>query len=223
MDVKNLEVACFSTLSAFEAEQSGADRIEFCKDYILGGITPDFYDIKLLKEKLQIPIYVMIRPRGGNFIYSESEFHLMKSEISKFKKLNIDGFVFGILNQNNQINILQNKELVDFAYPAPCTFHRAFDYCKNPLEALENVIDCGFQFILTSGNVGKATEGIQVLQQLVKKSQNRISVIVGGGVRSTNIEILNQKTDAPWFHSACITDNSFAANPSEIKAIKSHL
>lgn len=223
MDVKNLEVACFSTYSAFEAAQAGADRVEFCNDYNLGGITPDFEQVKVLKEKLQIPIYVMIRPRGGNFVYSESEFHLMKSEISKFKKLNIDGFVFGILNQNNQVNILQNKELVDFAYPAPCTFHRAFDYCKNPLEALDNVIDCGFQFILTSGNVGKATEGIQVLQQLVKKSKNRISIIVGGGVRSDNIQFLKNKSQAVWFHSACITDNSENANPIEIKTIKSLL
>lgn len=223
MDVKKLEVACFSTLSAFEAEQSGADRIEFCKDYALGGVTPDFHDIKLLKGKLQIPIFVMIRPRGGDFVYSEAEFNQMKNEITQLKKLHVDGFVFGILDKKNQINITQNKKLVELAYPTPCTFHRAFDYCKNPLEALENVIDCGFQFILTSGNVGKATEGIQVLQQLVKKSQNRISVIVGGGVRSTNIEILNQKTDAPWFHSACITNDSFEVNPSEIKAIKSHL
>jgi copper homeostasis protein len=223
MDVKKLEVACFSTLSAFEAEQSGADRIEFCKDYILGGITPDFHDIKLLKEKLQIPIYVMIRPRGGDFVYSEAEFNQMKNEITQLKKLHVDGFVFGILDEKNQINITQNKELVELAYPTPCTFHRAFDFCENPIEALENVIECGFQFILTSGNVGKATEGIGVLKQLVEKAQGRISIILGGGVRSSNIEFLNQKTDASWFHSACITDNSFEVNPSEIKDIKHHL
>jgi copper homeostasis protein len=223
MDVKKLEVACFSTLSAFEAEQSGADRIEFCKDYALGGVTPDFQDIKLLKGKLQIPIFVMIRPRGGDFVYSEAEFNQMKNEITQLKKLHVDGFVFGILDEKNQINITQNKELVELAYPTPCTFHRAFDFCENPIEALENVIECGFQFILTSGNVGKATEGIGVLKQLVEKAQGRISIILGGGVRSSNIEFLNQKTDASWFHSACITDNSFEVNPSEIKDIKHHL
>lgn len=223
MDVKKLEVACFSTLSAFEAEQSGADRIEFCKDYALGGVTPDFHDIKLLKGKLQIPIFVMIRPRGGDFVYSEAEFNQMKNEITQLKKLHVDGFVFGILDKKNQINITQNKKLVELAYPTPCTFHRAFDYCENPIEALENVLECGFQFILTSGNVGKATDGIPILKQLVEKTQNRISIIVGGGVRSSNIEFVNKKTDAPWFHSACITDNYFEVNPSEIKAIKRHL
>lgn len=205
------------------AEQAGADRIEFCKDYTLGGITPNFEDVRFLKEKLQIPVFVMIRPRGGNFIYSEAELHLMKSNITRLKLLDVDGFVFGILDKKNQINRIQNKELVKLAYPIPCTFHRAFDSCKNPLAALENVIECGFQFILTSGNIGKATKGIGVLKQLVEKAQNRISIIVGGGVRSSNIEFLNQETNASWFHSACITDDSFEINPSEIKAIKNHL
>lgn len=205
------------------AEQAGADRIEFCKDYTLGGITPNFEDVRFLKEKLQIPVFVMIRPRGGNFVYSEAELHLMKSNITRLKLLDVDGFVFGILDKKNQINRIQNKELVKLAYPIPCTFHRAFDSCKNPLAALENVIECGFQFILTSGNIGKATKGTGVLKQLVEKAQNRISIIVGGGVRSSNIEFLNQETNASWFHSACITDDSFEINPSEIKAIKNHL
>lgn len=205
------------------AEQAGADRIEFCKDYTLGGITPNFEDVRFLKEKLQIPVFVMIRPRGGNFVYSEAELHLMKSNITRLKLLDVDGFVFGILDEKNQINITQNKELVELAYPTPSTFHRAFDYCENSIQALENVIECGFQFILTSGNIGKATKGIGVLKQLVEKAQNRISIIVGGGVRSSNIEFLNQETNASWFHSACITDDSFEINPSEIKAIKNHL
>lgn len=205
------------------AEQTGADRIEFCKDYTLGGITPNFEDVRFLKEKLQIPVFVMIRPRGGNFVYSEAELNQMKSNITRLKLLDVDGFVFGILDKKNQINRIQNKELVKLAYPIPCTFHRAFDSCKNPLAALENVIECGFQFILTSGNIGKATKGIGVLKQLVEKAQNRISIIVGGGVRSSNIEFLNQETNASWFHSACITDDSFEINPSEIKAIKNHL
>lgn len=205
------------------AEQAGADRIEFCKDYTLGGITPNFEDVRFLKEKLQIPVFVMIRPRGGNFVYSEAELNQMKSNITRLKLLDVDGFVFGILDKKNQINRIQNKELVKLAYPIPCTFHRAFDSCKNPLAALENVIECGFQFILTSGNIGKATKGIGVLKQLVEKAQNRISIIVGGGIRSSNIEFLNQETNASWFHSACITDDSFEINPSEIKAIKNHL
>lgn len=221
--MKKLEIACFSTHCALIAQQSGADRVEFCKDYALGGITPDYEDVRFLKETLQIPIFVMIRPKGGDFVYSESEFNQMKNEIIQLKQINVDGFVFGILDKNNQINITQNKELVKLAYPTPSTFHRAFDYCKNPFKALESIIECGFQFILTSGNIGQATDGIEVLKQLVEKAQNRISIIVGGGVRSSNIEILNQKTDAPWYHSACITDDSFTVNPSEIKALKSLL
>ena len=220
MAVKKLEIACFTTRSAFVAAQSGADRIEFCKDYTLGGITPCFEDVKLLKEKLQIPVFVMIRPRSGNFVYSETEFEQMKNEISQFKKLNVEGFVFGILDQNNQINFEQNKELVELASPSPCTFHRAFDLCENPLETLEKVIDCGFRFVLTSGNVGKATNGISTLKQLVEKSENRISIIVGGGVRAANIELLKEETKANWFHSACITDNSENIDSKEVKIIK---
>src|SRR5690606_36459575 len=121
MDVKKLEVACFRTLSAFEAEQSGADRIEFCKDYALGGVTPDFHDIKLLKGKLQIPIFVMIRTKGGDFVYSDDVINQMKNEITQLKKLHIDGFVYEILDKKNQSNITQNKKLVELAYPTPCT------------------------------------------------------------------------------------------------------
>lgn len=220
---KKLEIASFNTDSAFLAEQSGADRIEFCRDYSLGGITPDFEDVKLLKEKLQIPVFVMIRPRGGNFVYSETEFEQMKNEISEFKKLHVDGFVFGILDEKNQINNSQNKELVELAKPVPCTFHRAFDLCENPLESLEKVIDCGFRFILTSGNIGNAISGISTLKNLVKKAENRIAIIVGGGIRLSNIELLKDQTQANWFHSACLTDNSENVDSEEIKAIKNKL
>src|SRR5690606_32199054 len=215
-----LEIACFTTPCALMAEQAGADRIEFCKDYTLGGITPNFEDVRFLKEKLQIPVFVMIRPRGGNFVYSEAELNQMKSNITRLKLLDVDGFVFGILDKKNQINRIQNKELVKLAYPIPCTFHRAFDSCKNPLAALENVIECGFQFILTSGNIGKATKGTGVLNQLAKKLQILISIFLEGGAGSSNLDFLTQKSIVSCSPPPGIPDISFKLTPQELKPKK---
>ena len=125
--MKKIEIACFNLESAVIAQKAGADRVELCADMSVGGITPTIEIIQQVREHLTIDLYVMIRPRGGNFVYSEAEFEQMKSEIETIKKLDVNGFVFGILKDDNTINIEQNKVLVELVKPFSCTFHRAFD------------------------------------------------------------------------------------------------
>ncbi|MES2545820.1 MAG: copper homeostasis protein CutC [Bacteroidota bacterium] len=223
MKKHQLEIACFNLESAIIAQENGADRIELCDNINEGGTTPDFETTKIAKEKIAIPLYVMIRPRGGDFIYSDAEFNQMKSEIKQFKKLKVNGFVFGILNKDGSANKEQNFELVDLAKPIPCTFHRAFDVAASLFESLETVIDCGFTTILTSGQEKNVIEGIEVLTQLVEKANNRIVIMPGGGLRSTNIGLLEEKTNADFYHSSAIVDNNEIANAEEIKALKSNL
>jgi copper homeostasis protein len=147
----------------------------------------------------------------------------MKSEIETIKKLGVNGFVFGVLNEDNTINMEQNKTLVAEAYPYPCTFHRAFDAVSNYEQALEAVISCGFSTILTSGTFPNVMEGKEILKKLVVQAKNRIEIMPGGGLRSTNISELNKIVGANWYHSSAITDGTEIANPEEIILLKNKL
>jgi copper homeostasis protein len=218
-----LEIACFNLQSALIAQKSGADRIELCDGIAVGGITPNFEIVQQARQLISIDLNVMIRPRGGNFVYTNEEFAQMKSEILAFKKNNIDGFVFGILNEDNSINVPQNAELITLAYPIPCTFHRAFDEVSDYEQSLEDIINCGFQTILTSGQKSNVVDGMEQLSKLVSKADNRIIIMPGGGLRSTNIQIIQQKTNAKFYHSSAITDGSDIANSQEIFNLKNNL
>ena len=220
---KKIEIACFNFESALIAQKAGADRLELCADISVGGTTPTIEMIQQARKNLSIDLYVIIRPRGGNFVYSEAEFEQMKSEIETIKKLDVNGFVFGILKDDKTINIEQNKALVDLAKPFPCTFHRAFDAVSNYEKALEDVISCGFSTILTSGTFPNVMGGKEVLKQLVIQANNRIEIMPGGGLRSTNISELNEMVKANWYHSSAITDGSETANPEEIIQLKKKL
>jgi copper homeostasis protein len=221
--MKKFEIACFNLESAILAQKAGADRVELCATISVGGTTPIIEMIQQAREHLTIDLYIMIRPRGGNFVYSEVEFQQMKSEIESIKGLGVNGFVFGILNEDNTINIEQNKTLVAEAYPFPCTFHRAFDAVSNCEQALEAVISCGFSTVLTSGTFSNVMEGKEVLKKLVVQAKNRIEIMPGGGLRSTNISELNQIVGANWYHSSAITDGTEIANPEEIILLKNKL
>ncbi|WP_426064908.1 copper homeostasis protein CutC [Flavobacterium sp. DSP2-3-1] len=223
MKKAQLEIACFNLESAIIAQKNGADRVELCASMKEGGITPDYELTKTVRKKIAIDLNVMIRPRGGDFIYSDFEFEQMKSEILTFKKLQVDGFVFGILKEDGNVNELQNAELVALANPLPCTFHRAFDGIKNKLKALESLIECDFKTILTSGQETDVVDGIDVLARLVEKANNRIVIMPGGGLRSSNIELLKEKIKAVFYHSSAIIDVGEIANEEEIQAIKAHL
>jgi copper homeostasis protein len=218
-----LEIACFNIESALIAQEAGADRIELCENLSLGGITPQIDLIEQAKIKLSIPLFVMIRPRGGNFVYSPEEFLAMKESIIQIKRLNVGGFVFGILNEDGTVNKKQNTELLKLAHPLSCTFHRAFDRVKDPLSALSDIADCGFNAILTSGQSSNALEGIDNLKVLADQAGNKIVIMPGGGVRSANISILKEKIVTRYFHSSGITGNKDMADGNEIKSLKEKL
>jgi len=220
---KKIEIACFNLESALIAQKARADRVELCADMSVGGTTSTIETIQKARENLTIDLYIMIRPRGGNFVYSDLELEKMKSEIETIKKLGVNGFVFGILKDDNTINIEQNKVLVELSKPFPCTFHRAFDEVLNVDKTLEDVISCGFSTILTSGTFPNVIEGKEVLKQLVNQANNRIEIMPGGGLRSTNISALDEMVNANWYHSSAITDGSEITNPEEIIQLKNKL
>ncbi len=223
MKKNQLEIACFNYESAIIAQENGADRIELCENMKLGGTTPNSILVVKVRESLNIKMHVIIRPRGGDFVYSDEELTEMKQDIKQYKKLGVDGFVFGILKDSGNINKRQNKELVHLAHPLPCTFHRAFDVVKNVEKSLEDVINCGFKTILTSGQAVNVEEGILALERIQELAKNRIEIMPGGGLRSSNIKLLQEKLDLTFYHSSAITNNLETANPEEVKELKNFL
>ncbi len=197
-----LEIIGFNIESCMTAQEGGADRIELCANPGEGGTTPSSGFIKMARKKLHIDLFVMIRPRGGDFFFSDDEFKIMKNDISVCKKIGCDGIVTGILTKNGNVDKKKCKELIDLAYPLEATFHRAFDRVASPLEALEDIIDLGFERILTSGLKPKAIQGIHLLSQLVKQSDERIAIMPGSGVNSENIISIAESSGAKEFHSS---------------------
>ena len=195
-----IEVVVYSLESAFAAQSGGADRIELCDNLSEGGTTPSIGIINTVKQNLEIPVNVMIRPRGGDFIYSSYEFEAMKTDIEYCKKLKVEGVVFGILNADASIDKSRCKELVMLAKPMSVTFHRAFDMSSNFSQSLEDIIDCGFDRILTSGGKQNAIDGADQIASLIKQAGDRIIIMPGGGVRKENILELYKKTGAKEFH-----------------------
>ena len=223
MEKSQLEIACFNYESALIAQQNGANRLELCENMHLGGTTPNSILTVRVREKVSIKMNVIIRPRGGDFVYSEEEFEQMKQDIKQLKKLGVDGFVFGILNDDGSVNKKQNKELIHLAGSLPCTFHRAFDFVRNVEQSLEDVIECGFKTILTSGQGRNAAEGILILEKIQKVARDRIVIMPGGGLRSSNIQLLQEKLKPTFYHSSAITDDTETPDPIEIKALLSDM
>lgn len=187
-----LEIGCNSFKSAKIAVENGADRIELFSDWHSGGCTPSLGTIKACKQ-FNIPVYVMIRPRGGNFIYADSEFEIMKSDVVSCKENGIDGIVFGILNKENKVDIARSEELLTL-WNGPATFHRAFDSVAEPFEALATVINLGFERILTSGQSDNAMIGLNIIEDLIKASNKRIKILPGAGINLNNVrDILKTK------------------------------
>jgi copper homeostasis protein len=222
MTEAKLEVACFNLASALIADEGGADRIELCDDFSAGGITPNYSSFETARKKITKDIFVMIRSRGGNFTYTKTAFEKMQSDILYFKQRQADGFVFGILNEDLSINKEQNKLLVELAYPLPCTFHRAFDRSGDFGKNLEDVIACGFKTILTSGHTQSAIHGIAQLKTLIQKSKNRIQIMPGGGIRSSNISILKSELQTTYLHSSAIIKDDLA-DIHEVQLLKEKL
>ena len=183
-----IEVCAESYEYALKAEKAGANRIELCKDLHLDGLTPDYESAKKTIDKLNIPVFILIRPREGDFIYSNEEFELMKQDIVKFKEMGCKGIVSGVLNDDNSIDIERTKKLVELSKPLECTFHRAFDVVKYPIKEIENLIKMGIDRVLTSGQKEKAIDGLVFLEQLNNISNNRIVIMPGSGISKNNLK-----------------------------------
>ena len=200
-----IEVCAASVQSALIAQEAGAHRVELCSSLELGGITPSISTIQMTRELIDLELYVLIRPRPGDFCYSDLEFETMKRDIIFCKKINadgkkVDGIVVGILQKNGEVDISRVTELVKLAAPLNVTFHRAFDHAANPFIALEKIIETGAHRILTSGQNTNAFLGKNLLKELVEKANGRISIMPGAGVNAENILELAEVTQAKEFH-----------------------
>lgn len=198
-----LEVPVFSVEAALLAAEYGADRLELCSSLPEGGETPGPGLFTFLKHKLKIPIFVMIRPRGGDFVYSEDEIQVMKEEIRIFSSLGADGFVFGVLTPEGKVDKKACKMLVQSAGSKPCTYHRAIDVCKDIYQSVEDVIECGFKRVLTSGGRNSVGEGVDVIYELLIRAGDRIIVMPGGGMKPELIHPLRTSGNLKEIHAGC--------------------
>jgi len=196
-----LEISVETAEAATAAERGGAHRIELCVALADAGLTPGEELMRRVREQVRLPIFVMIRPRAGDFLYSSAEFDRMLSEIAIAKRLGMNGAVFGLLTKERRVDVRRTKELVNKARPLPVTFHRAFDGCADLLESLEDVIETGAARILTSGGALTAPEGLGVLKNLVTAAKERVIIVPGGGINASNIANAAQETGAREFHS----------------------
>lgn len=200
----NVEVCANSALSAINAQKAGAIRVELCDNLEEGGTTPALSQIEAARKHIDIQLNTIIRPRGGDFLYNDFEFEMMKQDIHHCGQAKCDGVVFGILNADGTVDKLRNKELVELAkqYGMNITFHRAFDRCKDLSESLEEIVELGFDHILTSGGAKTAPEGKETLKNLIIQADNRIVIMPGGGITENNISELVQSTGLKEFHGS---------------------
>ena len=196
-----LEISVETLEAAMAAQRGGADRLELCGNLSIGGVTPSIELMRTVREQLRIPVFTMIRPRGGDFVYSETEFAEMKRSIAEAKRAGMDGVVLGILKNERRVDIGRTQELVEFARPLHVTFHRAFDDCADLREALEDVIQTGANRILTSGGAKSAPEGASMLAELVQLARERVVILLGSGINASNISEVAKHTHAREFHS----------------------
>jgi copper homeostasis protein len=200
-----LEICATSLDYAVAGQRAGADRIELCSDLDCGGVTPSARLMKAARERLQIPIHVLIRPRRGDFVYSPREFSTIRQSIQTAKDLKMDGIVVGILDRNFHVDVARTRQLVELAQPLPVTFHRAFDETDSLHGSLEAVIRTGAQRLLTSGGRSKATAALSTLAQLVDKANDRLIVMPGSGITPANISRVVRATSAREIHGTLLT------------------
>jgi len=197
-----LEVCANGYESALNAQMGGAIRVELCDNLAEGGTTPSYGQISLSKKDLTIAIWPIIRPRGGDFLYSDLEFNLMKEDIKLCKSLNCEGIVIGLLKEDGSIDKARCTELIELAKPMPVAFHRAFDMTNDMEKALEDLIELGIVRVLSSGGASSAIEGAENLAKLIKQANGRITIMPGAGINESNIAKLISTTGATAFHAS---------------------
>jgi copper homeostasis protein len=195
-----LEICVDTVESAVTARDACADRIELCGSLPEGGTTPGYGTIMSARSNLDIGIHVMIRPRGGDFLYSDLEFDIMRRDIEICGECGIDGVVFGILQAGGTIDVERTGKLVEFAHPMSVTFHRAFDMCNDPSGGLEDIIATGADRVLSSGQKNIAEDGIELLREMVIQAGDRITVMAGGGIDESNVALIVTSTKVKEIH-----------------------
>ncbi|MCC6372817.1 MAG: copper homeostasis protein CutC [Bacteroidia bacterium] len=214
-----LEIACFSEEAATVAFKAGAHRIELCDNYCVGGITPSFDVIQAVRNNISLPLHVIIRPREGNYVYTQNEIEQMCLDFEFCKKAGVDGIVFGILTAENKVDEAACKELLKRAGNLPCTFHRAVDSCFDRVEALQTLVNLGFKKVLTSGGADHVMEGLSEISHMQNKFGKLISIMPGGGLRATNLKKVITESNCTEFHSAALKPGSDLPNSEEIKKL----
>ena len=197
-----IEIATSDFVTTQSAVEGGADRIELCANLAEGGTTPSYGTLIQCREAFSVSLFPIIRPRGGDFLYTDAEFEIMLHDVKLCKQLGYDGVVIGLLNADGTIDIKRTARLIKEAYPLGITFHRAFDRCKDPFEAMEQLIEAGCERILTSGQRPSVTDGVELVAALNKAAGERIIIMPGSGVREENIKTLAEKTGCVEFHSS---------------------
>lgn len=197
-----LEVCADSVASAIAAESGGAQRIELCSDLLEGGITPGSGLLSVVRKRVGIDIFVMIRPRGGDFVYSEDEFEVMRYDIEEARRLGANGVVLGLLDDQGRIDVKRTRALVEQAAPLPVTFHRAIDMTPDPMGALEQVIETGVHRILSSGGASRVADGCELLSRFVDRGKGRIAVMAGGGLTVATLPQVAKATGVTEFHAS---------------------
>lgn len=202
-----LEIAVFSVQSAIDAIQAGAHRIELCENPNEGGTTPSYGSLVVLSKQQTVPVFPIIRPRGGDFLYTDTEFQIMQRDVLVAKELGFKGVVIGLLNSDGSIDKIRTAELVSLAKPMQVSFHRAFDRCVDPMQGLEDIIETGCHRILTSGQVPNVANALPLIKQLVDIASGRIIIMPGSGVRANNIHEILQQTGVMEIHSSARQNN----------------
>ncbi len=195
-----LECCVDSVESALAAQKGGANRVELCSALVIGGLSPSVALFKRVKEALDIKIHVLLRPRFGDFCYTDHEHEILKEEVKMFRELGADGIVIGTLKPDGSLNMIQMKELVEVAGDMSITLHRAFDMCKDPMQTLEDVKELGINTILTSGQKNSCINGTDLLKGLVQNAEGKVDILIGGGVDASVIKELHNKTGATSYH-----------------------
>lgn len=216
-----LEIIGFTIEGCEIAQRAGANRIELCDNATDGGTTASYGFIKAARKILQIELFPIIRPRGGDFFYSEQEFQIMKTDVEICKQLGCEGIVTGILTKDAEVDKKRCRALVELAYPLQVTFHRAFDRTIDPFNALEDIIEIGCERILTSGQKADATHGAELIKHLIEKAGDRIIIMPGSGVKAENILQMAKTTGAVEFHSSARIqlENKISVDEDEVKSM----
>ena len=183
-----LEICCYSTECAVIAQQNGADRIELCAAPLEGGLTPSYGVLRATRQRVTIPVHPIIRPRGGDFCYTDGEFAAMLEDVRQIRSLGYPGFVIGVLNPEGQVDVPRMRQIMVAAGPLAVTFHRAFDMCANPLQAADVLADLGVARVLTSGQQPSAEKGISLIRELIARKDTP-TIMAGAGVRASNLSL----------------------------------